>query len=893
MRTSTLALTDPPQENMSALPAGAPRPTPAAGVPPQRRRFLVVDDERIVAEDISECLASMGGEVIGVAITGRDAVRLALEHRPDLILMDIILQGDMDGIEAAAQIRRQWDIPVVFLTAYSDQGVLERAKAVHPAGYLVKPFDEAGLRSTIEIALHQSGLERAIRDNREWFVTILTSMADGVIVADAAGQIAFMNPAAEGLTGWSALRVHRQPVANVNPIYDAATGRLLPHPSLAALGGQDQMLTEVMLRRTDGALVAAEVSARPVKNASGQATGAVVLLRDVTVARQAALQLRHHQQHLESMVAERTRTLEETNRRLLDEIEERARAEASLAGRARLESLLNDLSSDFLALPPGQNAAHWQAALEKIGRASAADAAALYLLDDQQCCVSCAYEWCAPEVPRLQPTFHNQPLPAAMDEMDGMDAVDLKSPKSNDVLAAEIARARGMAKVAIVPLIERERLLGYLSLESAALPPWPRESLDLLDMAACSFSHALHGSRAEREKGRLQEQLTRAQRMEAVGRLSGGIAHDFNNTLLPIIGYADLLLERLPAGGEHTLELAEIRRAAQHAATLTRQLLAFSKKQVASKVRLDLHDELKSMNNLLQRIIGENIRLETDLDSTLPAVLADPGQLQQVVMNLIVNARDAMPAGGSITIRTHALPPDGDGVPLLGGRLSQGPLVCLTVKDTGAGIPPELHDRIFDPFFTTKGSDGTGLGLSVIYSIVEQHGGGLEVDSAPGLGTAFHVYLPATGETVTTPTPAPIEREQLIRGAGQRLLLIEDEEAVNRFVTTALSQHGYEVIPAKSVGEAWSVFESEDGRFDMIFSDAVLPDGNGVDLIDRVLACKPGLPALLSSGYTDKDGLLRLAAEREISFLQKPYSLPELLHTVDGVLKGTHCAVLN
>lgn len=843
-----------------------------------RRRFLVVEDEPRLAEELAGSLTRMGGDVVGIVSSGQEAVRLAQKFEPDLVLMDIVLPGDMDGVEAARRIREQADLPVVFLSAHTEPRVLERAKQARPLGFLVKPFDEAGLRSTLEIALHQAALERALRDHREWFSTILTSMADGVLVAEASGVLAFMNPAAEALTGWQAERVARQPVAYVCPFYDARSGQLLTHPALMALEGQHVALTEAFLRRADGTLVAAEVSARPVEAPTGAVTGAVVLVRDVTAGRQAAEQLRLHQQQLEAVVAARTRSLEEANRRLQEEIEERIRAEASLSTRSRVEALISDISSTFLAQPPGLNAEAWTEALEKIGAAAGADAAALYILNEVEADarLTCAYEWTSPGV-ACAPAG---PLPG------------LQASEPTEQLAERLALARGRAKVFLRPLVERDRVLGYLSLESLTATPWLPETRDLLEMAAGTFAQALRGARAEREKSRLQEHVARAQRMEAVGRLSGGIAHDFNNTLLPIIGYADLLLSRLLEDAECRQELLEIRRAAQHAATLTRQLLAFSKKQVVNKVRLDVNTELASMHNLLQRLIEEPVRLVVTPVAQPSFILADSGQFQQVVMNLLANARDAMPHGGTITIETEAIPAD-SGVPLLNGHLARGPLVRLTVKDTGVGIAPELRDRIFEPFFTTKGSDGTGLGLSVVYSIVEQHGGGLEVESTTGQGSAFHVYWSAAVEAEPARKPVLTNQEGVPRGQGQRVLLVEDEAAVNRFVTAALRQHGYVVLAAETVQQAMALFEREEGCFDMIFSDAILPDGNGVELIDRVLAVKPGLPALLSSGYTDKDGLLRLAAERDIAFLQKPYTLPELLRTVDSVLQGTHCAVLN
>ena len=866
-----------------------PPPAPA-GV---RKRLLVVEDERIVAADISECLESMGCVVLDIAITGEQAIALVAEHQPDLVLMDICLQGHVDGVEAALAIRDRWQIPVVFLTAYSDPGVLQRAKQAGPLGYIVKPFDEASLRTTVDLALHRCDLDQALRDNREWFATILTSMQDGVVVADLHGRVCFMNPAAERLTGWDSLRVAGQPAAHVCPVYDAESGHQCPHPIPGALAGEPAAADprDLLLLRADQSLLPVSVSVGMVRDRTGAITGAVLIMRDVTEAHRTTQELKLHRQHLEALVDERTRRLSDTNGRLLAEIEERKRAESSLATRARLEGLVNAISADFLALPPSECAPATVLALSRIGQAVESDAVCLYLLHDDKPEITCTHEWCRPGVESGRESFRTRPHQG---DPGRRDLLRHPAPPGEDAgLAAVIADARHMPGVLLAPLVEQDRLLGYLSLEAATPRDWESTAADLLRMTVGPFAHTLHRSRADRERRRLEEQLARAQRMEAVGRLSGGIAHDFNNTLLPIIGYADLLLSRLPEDDTTTLELTEIRRAAQHAATLTRQLLSFSKKQVVNKVVMNLNEEIPTMGALLRRVIGEDVSLEIDLADNLPPILADPGQIQQIVMNLVVNAREAMPAGGRITLSTRALRPTAAHATAEPTHESQG-FVELTVQDTGRGIPEAIRDRIFDPFFTTKGHDGSGLGLSVIFSILEHHGGSIDFETEVGRGTAFHIRLPATTQPESAPAAAPATpAESTPQGQGQRILLIEDEIAVNRFVTTALSRHGYEVVSAECVQAAWSTFEQENGRFDMVFSDAILPDGNGVELISRVLGHCPGMRTLLSSGYLDKDALLRLARERDISFLQKPYTLPDLLRTVDEVLHAKRQAVLN
>jgi CheY-like chemotaxis protein len=317
-------------------------------------------------------------------------------------------------------------------------------------------------------------------------------------------------------------------------------------------------------------------------------------------------------------------------------------------------------------------------------------------------------------------------------------------------------------------------------------------------------------------------------------------------------------------------------------------MLTFSRKQVVQKRIIQVHHQVKGAETMLARIIGEDYKLVTRCGENLPPVCADPGQLEQVMMNLVLNARDAMPNGGTIVLATTTVDSARYTVPIIGGGKAEGTYVAVTVRDSGTGIDPAVQAKIFEPFFSTKGADGTGLGLSVVYGIVEEHEGGVNVESRAGQGSAFTVFLPAVEdlEKGNSENGKLKTCGEIARGGGERVLLIEDEAAVIQFVGQALRQNGYEIVSAMTCAEAREVFARERGRFDMVFTDAVLPDGNGVELLDEFLRTNPALPALLSSGYTDKDSLVELAKQRQITFLQKPYSLPELMQTVYDVVSA-------
>ncbi|MEW6220388.1 MAG: GAF domain-containing protein [Thermodesulfobacteriota bacterium] len=388
---------------------------------------------------------------------------------------------------------------------------------------------------------------------------------------------------------------------------------------------------------------------------------------------------------------------------------------------------------------------------------------------------------------------------------------------------------------------------------------------------------------AERDKEHIQAQLLQAQKMEAIGTLAGGVAHDFNNILTAIIGYSGLLLHRLPAGDPLRQEVVSIRTAGERGAALTRRLLAFSRKQATSKAVCDLNLLVEGVSGMLRRLIGEDIELATRCDAERPHILADAGQIEQILMNLAVNARDAMPRGGHLSLRTANVAVDR----LQAARLPKarpGSFVTLEVRDTGIGMDPETIAHIFEPFFTTKGiGDGTGLGLAVVYGIVEGHEGWIEVESLPQEGTVFTVFLPAHEPL------GPAAREERfilpdLKGHGERLLLVEDETMVRQFGAEALRANGYQVEEAVAVRDALDRFQAAGGEFDLVLIDVVLPDGSGLVLRDYLASERPGVKILMNSGYADQRSQTALIERLGLPFLKKPFSVVELLRAVRAVL---------
>jgi PAS domain S-box-containing protein len=383
----------------------------------------------------------------------------------------------------------------------------------------------------------------------------------------------------------------------------------------------------------------------------------------------------------------------------------------------------------------------------------------------------------------------------------------------------------------------------------------------------------------------LEEQLRQSQKLESVGLLAGGIAHDFNNMLTAINGYSDLTLRRLNKTDPLRHNIEEIKKAGQRSADLTQQLLAFSRQQILQPIVLDLNDVISDTIKILQRVIGEDIQLTTTLTSKIGRVKVDPGQFSQIVMNLAVNARDAMPQGGKLTIETANVSLDPDYTRHHVGILP-GAYVLLAISDTGIGMSEETQKHIFEPFFTNKEvGQGTGLGLATVYGIVKQSGGSIEVYSEVGVGTTFKIYLPRVAEQ---PTAEKIKDIPAAMPKGtETILLVEDEDVVRHLSRQVLEECGYTVIEARDGLEALKICEQRDYKFDLLMTDVVMPQMGGRELSEILKAKLPGLRILFTSGYTD-DAIMRHGViETNSNFIQKPFTPETLAHKVREILDNS------
>jgi nitrogen-specific signal transduction histidine kinase/ActR/RegA family two-component response regulator len=380
----------------------------------------------------------------------------------------------------------------------------------------------------------------------------------------------------------------------------------------------------------------------------------------------------------------------------------------------------------------------------------------------------------------------------------------------------------------------------------------------------------------------LQEQLRQSQKMEAIGQLAGGVAHDFNNILTVIKGYSQLSLTEMKEEDPFRENIEEIKKSADLAANLTRQLLAFSRRQIMEMKILDLNDLIKNLDKMLRRVIGEDIELVTLLTEDLGRVNADPGQIEQVIMNLAVNARDAMSKGGKLTIETADVELDEE-YTRAHIAVKPGAYVMLSVSDSGMGMTQEVRDRVFEPFFTMKEKGkGTGLGLSTVYGIVKQSGGNIWVYSEPGKGTTFKVYLPRVDEPLGEIKEKVVE-EELPRGS-ETILIVEDGEDVLKLAGRILNRQGYTVLETTNGSEALRICKEEKQPIHLILTDVVMPQMSGRELIERCREVRQDFKAIYMSGYTDNTITHHGILEKGMNYIQKPFTIEILTRKVRQVL---------
>jgi PAS domain S-box-containing protein len=764
-------------------------------------RILIVEDERLVSRDVESRLTRFGYSVVGSTALGEEAIRLTEELRPDLVLMDIRLEGAVDGVAAAQAIHERFRVPVVYLTAYADDETLARARVTEPFGYILKPFEERELRTAVEMAVYKHQAECRLRESEHRWAVTLASIGDAVIATDAQGRVRFLNPVAEQLTGWPLGEASGRALSEVFRIANEQTREPAEDPVARALGTGNVvgLANHTVLLARDGREVPIDDCGAPIRDDHGTITGVVLVFQDVTEHRRAEEALRESEERFRS-------TFEHTN----------------------VAMVLSDISFRFLRV----NAAF---------------------------CRLLGYS----EVELVERSMQ-----------------DLTHP---DDVAACLAQMAALKAGACSSFQIEKRFF-----HKSGRLVWGLTSVSVVRNAQGQPSHHVVQVQDITQHKALEEQLRQAQKMEAVGRLAGGIAHDFNNLLTAIFGYTQMALAALGEQDPRRELIEGITLAADRAAGLARQLLLFGRKQAHRLVVLNLNDVVAGAEQLLRRLVGEHIKLEIALGDSLRPIRADRGQLEQVLFNLAVNARDAMPGGGRMGLVTANEVLDESQLRAHPGSAA-GSYVRLTVADSGCGMDAEVLSHLFEPFFTTKQvGQGTGLGLATAYGIVKQAGGHFEVASEVGRGTVFTLYLPAIEGTPETsrPSAAPID---LPRGA-ETVLLAEDDEAIRRLARRVLQEKGYTVLEASNGHDALAQSRQHPGPIHLLLTDVAMPEMGGPELARLVAQERPATRVLYMSGYSSSAADVLERAENEGRLLRKPFlptTLCEQVRAALGSMSGS------
>lgn len=760
-------------------------------------KILVVEDEFLVVRDLKNQLTSLGYKVVGSSPLAEEAIDLTASLQPDLVLMDIRLQGEMDGITAAEYIRKNFKMPVVYLTANADDATLKRALITEPFGYILKPFEERELKTVIEMALYKHKAERQLRESERRFATTLSSIGDAVIATDEKGFITFINPIASSLTGWPLSEAVGKPLEEIFNIINEFSRQTVDNPVSKVLrdGKKVGLANHTILISRDGHEIPIDDCAAPIHDDDGNCTGVVLVFRDFTEQKIAQQQL------LES---------EQRFHRLADAAPVMLWITDSQQQHTFFSKPWLDFTGKTMAEESGQG---WRVGVRK---------------QDQQRLFD-AYDKAFAEQKSFQLEYHHK-------RYDGI--------------------YRWLLLTGAPLFTTNDKFEGFIG--------------SCMDIT---------------EHKNLEEKVQQIEKMESIGQLASGVAHDFNNLLMIINGYSSLLVKNIPKGNSWANAATEILKAGERAAELTRQLLIFSSKQMVEMKPVQLNKVVKNMEKMLRRLIPENIQLQTFLDDDLNIIEADFGQLEQVLLNLVVNARDAMPDGGTITIKTSNCYLDKK---VLAARteLQAGNYVQLIVSDTGIGIDESIKDRIFEPFFTTKDiGKGTGLGLATVYGIVRQCDGAIDLESTLDKGTTFTVFLRLSEkENISSKKELENKESRTIPGKQETILIVEDEDAVRKVIKTVVEEQGYRVLEARNGDEALQLVVEDDLDITVIITDIVMPKLSGNKLGEYISVLYPQVKILYISGYMDDD-VLHSFIRSDVFFLQKPFSPDQLLNKLRTIIE--------
>ncbi len=815
-------------------------------------RILIIEDEWLVASDIQSNLEQLNYNVVGIAVSGGEALNKIQETHPDLILSDIVLQGEMDGIEVAEIVQKRWGIPIVYLTAYTNKAILERAKITEPYAYLVKPFDELELDVTIQTALYKHKMEKRLRESENRLASTLASITDGVIVIDAHQNIILINDIAFELTGSvqdNAVGKHINHIITLTceynkPIIFPYKDSKHPHPI--------SNKRTAVLYRGDGMKIPVEICvSKLIANKDGkESNGYVLVISDITKRRRNELELEKNRQDLKI--------------------------------RNRIAEIFLTVSDEGM----------FSEVLDIVLKATESKFGVFGYLDDENnfVCPSLTREiWKECEITEKNIVFPHAKWTgiwgqSLMEKRSIFTNKDFVVPKGHIPINTALS----------VPILHRDKLIGNFIVGNKETG-YNKKDQNFLEEIASFVAPVLNARLerdfqekkrkiAEKERRELEKKVFRIQKMESIGTLAGGIAHDFNNILSAIIGYADLARYNLEESSDTIEYLINILKASKRAKELVRQILTFSRKDNIAKQPMQPSSVIKEALKLMRASLPTSIEIEDDIDADSGYINANPTSIHQVLINLCTNAFHAMEnEKGKLTIQLRKIELSYTDVKNE-IDVAEGAFIELTVGDSGTGMNPLTVERIFEPYYTTKEvGKGTGMGLALVHGIIKSCEGFIRVETEPGKGTAFHLFFPAlqiqdnyTTDSKETPKTYPTGNE--------RILVIDDEEVISELYKKFLQWHGYTVTTKNNSKEAFETFKASPEDFDLIITDQTMPFLTGSELAQKLLQIKPALPIILCTGYSSVISEKNAKDLGITKFLMKPINIGDLTITVRKVL---------
>ncbi len=875
-------------------------------------RVLVVNDMPDQLEMIGRLLRKSGYGVV-TALNGREGLDVAQAERPDLVISDVSMPL-MDGLEMCRAIRTHPELtttPILLVSAVcrDSHSVVEGLKA-GADDYLEVPYDPMRLVTKAAQLIERKRAHKALQESAAKYKELVENINDVIFAVDESGLLSYVSPVIESVAGYHPSEV----------LGRSFTEFIFPEDLPDVLNNFRQVLAqkieplEYRIQTKAGKTVWVRTSSR--RNiVDGHIAGLRGMMTDITDRKRAEEALKASEEELRTLFRAMTDVI------LVLDVDGRYlkiaptdpsylyKPRADLVGKTLHEVFPKEKADFFLAhihqalTEERMHRVEYKLRIEKTdlcfeGRVSPVSRDSVVWIGRDITERKQSEEKLRESERLYHTTFNNAPVGIAHTELNGrwlhvnQRLCDILGYSREELLRRNFQDVTHSEDVAADDFARRQFLAGEIQRYSRekryvrrdGLVVWVDVIVTLQRSPAGEPKFFITVVQDITERKRLEQQFLQSQKMEAVGQLAGGIAHDFNNLLTAITGYSELTMARLSADDRLRPHIAEIKKAGDRAASLTRQLLAFSRKQMLQPKVINLNLVVSDLEKMLRRLIGENIEFRTVLDHDLGSVKADAGQIEQVIMNLVVNARDAMPHGGNVTIETANVCLDEEYVKHH-VAVRSGAYVMLAINDNGCGMTAETKARMFEPFFTTKESGkGTGLGLSTVYGIVKQSGGSIWAYSEIEKGTTFRVYLPRVSEDAQE-YKRRTELERAPQGA-ETILLVEDDETVRDLTHEVLMNYGYEVLDAAHGYAALLVCERYPKTIHLLLTDVVMPEMSGREVANRIAARRPEMKVLFMSGYTDEAIVHHGVLDANTPFIQKPFAPDALARKVRDVLDG-------